>query len=89
MIFTTSLTLLQGVFSYLLQQRGSIDPALVIATFGTHEMLDVLPNKAICSIQNHENISRNLVELVIGQLNNCKTEPNQTALLRDITSHHF
>lgn len=88
-IFTTSLTLLQGVFSHLLHQRGSIDPALVIATFGTHEMLDVLPNKAICSVQNHENISNNLVELVIAQLNNCKTAPNQTALLRDITRHNF
>ncbi|MCK3657528.1 DNA-binding transcriptional regulator FruR [Pasteurellaceae bacterium Pebbles2] len=67
-IFVTSFTLLRGVFQVLLERYKSIPKNLVIATFGHHEMLDLLENKVICSVQNHSSVVNALLEMVFNRL---------------------
>ncbi|PJG83123.1 catabolite repressor/activator [Caviibacterium pharyngocola] len=88
-IFVTSLTLLQGVFQILLRQQKRIPKDLIIATFGDHEMLEVLGNEIVCAVQNHPKIVQSLLNLVINKLNNKKKATEQSPILRDIKFHHY
>lgn len=76
-IFTTSLTLLQGVLATLVKQIGQIPPQLVFATFGNHDMLDLLPNRIICLEQPYEKIVQQLLEQVLSQLKKHKSVPSE------------
>ncbi|MEE6075335.1 catabolite repressor/activator [Avibacterium paragallinarum] len=67
-LFVTSLTLLQGIFQALLRQYKSIPQQLQIATFGDHEMLDLLTNKSVCAVQDHQKIAEKLLHLVLERL---------------------
>ncbi|WP_386690068.1 catabolite repressor/activator [Lonepinella sp. MS14437] len=82
-IFVTSLTLLQGVFSVLLGQHKSIPKNLAIATFGNDDMLDLLENKVICSVQNHHKIVDSLLDITFKCLQR-KSVRNHSPLVRDI-----
>lgn len=87
-VFVTSLTLLQGVFQVLLKQYKSIPQTLDVATFGNHEMLDLLPNKVICSAQNHEKVVNSLLGLVLYKLKHKKVNKPQDVLKREIIFRH-
>ncbi|MDU8923881.1 catabolite repressor/activator [Pasteurellaceae bacterium LIM206] len=67
-VFTTSLTLLQGLLNALLKLQRTIPPELMIATFGEHELLDVLPNKIVCSVQNHAKVVESLLDLTLHKI---------------------
>lgn len=88
-LFVTSLTLLQGVLKVLLKRQKAIPGELDIATFGTHEMIDLLPNKVICSAQNHEKVVNALLDLVLYKLKNTKNKPATEMITRDLVYHHF
>ncbi|WP_439327443.1 catabolite repressor/activator [Lonepinella sp. BR2357] len=83
-IFVTSLTLLQGIFSVLLSQRKSIPKDLAIATFGNDDMLDLLENKVICSVQNHHKVVDSLLDLTFKRLQSQAHVANSTLLVREI-----
>ncbi|VEB24507.1 catabolite repressor/activator [Avibacterium volantium] len=87
-LFVTSLTLLQGIFQVLLRQHKGIPQQLVIATFGDHEMLELLGNKTLCAVQDHKKIADKLLDLVLERLNH-KSEslPEPTKVLRDLVYH--
>ncbi|TCK01787.1 LacI family transcriptional regulator [Volucribacter psittacicida] len=71
-IFVTSLTLLRGIFLVLLNHYQSIPKSINIATFGNHEMLDLIPNLVICAEQNHSKIVDTLWQLIDKKLNKKK-----------------
>ncbi|MFZ7229638.1 catabolite repressor/activator [Avibacterium avium] len=89
-LFVTSLTLLQGIFQVLLRQNKGIPQQLAIATFGDHEMLELLANKTLCAVQDHKKIADKLLNLVLERLNH-KSDleglnlPNK--VLRDLVYH--
>ncbi|WP_439287794.1 catabolite repressor/activator [Lonepinella sp. BR2904] len=83
-IFVTSLTLLQGIFSVLLSQNKAIPKELVIATFGNDDMLDLLENKVICSVQNHHKVVDTLLEMTFKRLQNKSSSDHSILLIRDI-----
>ncbi|MGQ0286793.1 catabolite repressor/activator [Pasteurellaceae bacterium 22721_9_1] len=83
-IFVTSLTLLRGVFQALLAKYKAIPKQLAIATFGNHEMLDLLENKVICSVQHHEKIVESLLQLTFSQLDNQPINQPIQPIERDI-----
>lgn len=83
-IFVTSFTLLQGILRVLLQQNGNIPKNLHIATFGHHEMLDLLENPVFCCMQDHNAVADTLVSLVLNKINKKKALINQTAIGRKI-----
>ena len=88
-IFTTSFTLLEGVLLVLLQRQGHIPPQLMIATFGHFEMLELLENAVICSVQDYDKISRSLLNLALNALSkNHKNTVNTTPLMRKIVKYH-
>ena len=87
-LFTTSLTLLQGVLKVLLKQKKAIPSKLDIATFGAHEMIDLLPNRVICSAQNHEKVVSALLDLVLYKLKNKKHKPLTEIITRDLIYHN-
>lgn len=72
-IFITSLTLLRGVILALLQSYQTIPPSLTIATFGNHEMLDLMSNPIICAEQNHSEIVEALWRFIEAKLTKQKT----------------
>lgn len=87
-LYVTSLTLLQGIFQVLLRRYHVIPSQLIIATFGDHEMLEVLPNKVLCVVQDHKRIADSLLSLVLAQLNR-KPNPNNTyKILRNLVLRH-
>lgn len=88
-IFVTSLTLLQGIFQALLSQRKGIPRELVIATFGNHEMLELLENEVVCCVQNHQAVAQSLMNLVLNKLNKKKTLAEQAPIVRDIVYHRY
>lgn len=71
-IFVTSLTLLRGIFLVLLNTYQTIPKSIHIATFGNHEMLDLIPNLVICAEQNHSKIVDTLWQLIDKKLNKKK-----------------
>ncbi|MGY4677230.1 catabolite repressor/activator [Pasteurella sp. P03HT] len=75
-MFVTSLTLLQGIFQVLIERYHGIPEQLVIATFGHHEMLDLLENKVICCVQNHDHIAQALLARVLAKV---MSKPKLTA----------
>lgn len=83
-IFVTSLTLLQGILQVLLMQHKAIPENLAIATFGNHEMLDLLDNKIICGVQNHEKIVESLLNLSFSQLEHKPVAVSSEPIERDI-----
>lgn len=88
-IFTTSFTLLEGVLLVLLQRQGHIPPQLMIATFGHFEMLELLENAVICSVQDYDKISRSLLNLALNALSKKhKNTVNTTPLMRKIIKYH-
>lgn len=88
-IFTTSFTLLEGVLLVLLQRQGHIPPQLMIATFGHFEMLELLENAVICSVQDYDKISRSLLNLALNALSKKhKNTANTTPLMRKLVKYH-
>ncbi|WP_101775959.1 catabolite repressor/activator [Pasteurella oralis] len=83
-IFVTSLTLLQGIFQVLIKRYNSIPKELVIATFGHHEMLDVLENKVICCVQNHEKIAQSLLNLVLHKMREKNIKQPHEVIVREL-----
>ena len=87
-IYTTSLTLLQGVLEVLLQQQKRIPEDLVFATFGESELVELLANPVVCSVQDHNAIVQTLLELAIP--NKDKKIPVTTEkVIRRIRHHHW
>ncbi|WP_109077548.1 catabolite repressor/activator [Aggregatibacter kilianii] len=88
-IFTTSFTLLEGVLLVLLQKLGHVPKDLVIATFGHFEMLEVLENKVLCSVQDYEKVSQSLLTLTFDAMSKKhKSSVNATPLTRHIIKYH-
>ncbi|PJG86551.1 catabolite repressor/activator [Conservatibacter flavescens] len=80
-IFVTSLTLMQGVFAALLKVFKHIPEDMVIATFGNHEMLDLVPNKVVCSVQHHDKIVEALLRSVEFKLKRKKLQYDQEEVI--------
>ena len=72
-IFTTSFTLLEGVLLVLLQRQGHVPHDLIIATFGYFEMLELLANPVICSVQDYDKVSQSLLNLAFDALRDRKS----------------
>lgn len=90
-LFVTSLTLLQGIFKAFLRQNKTIPQKIVIATFGDHEMLELLENKCLCAVQDHKKIADTLLTLVLKRLDNKTSYPyyeESDEILRDLVFHH-
>ena len=88
-IFTTSFTLLEGVLLVLLQRQGHIPPQLMIATFGHFEMLELLENPVICSVQDYDKVSQSLLNLAFDSMSKKhKNTVNTTPLMRKIVKYH-
>lgn len=85
-IYTTSLTLLQGVLEVFLKQHKSIPEKIVFATFGKNELVDLLANPVVCSVQDHHIIAQALFELAI-PAKKAKTTVIPEKLIRQI--HHY
>lgn len=83
-IFITSLTLLQGVLKVLFSNQQKIPKDLLIATFGHHELLNLLENRVICCVQDHEEIAENLFHLVMATLEKKKHAFMMNAIQREI-----
>lgn len=87
-IFTTSLTLLQGVLEVLLQQQKRIPEELVFATFGENELVELLANPVVCSVQDHSAIVQALLELAIPSKGK-KLPVTVDKVIRRIRYHHW
>ena len=88
-IFTTSFTLLEGVMLVLLQRFGHVPHHLTIATFGHFEMLELLENPVICSVQDYEKVSQSLLNLAFDAISKKhKTTVNSTPLSRKVIKYH-
>ncbi|MDY6215836.1 catabolite repressor/activator [Actinobacillus porcinus] len=85
-IYTTSLTLLQGVLEIFLKKQKSIPENVVFATFGKSELVDLLANPVVCSVQNHRAIAQALFELAIPN-KKAKTVVMPEKLIRQI--YHY
>ncbi|HHE3607642.1 TPA: catabolite repressor/activator [Pasteurella multocida] len=83
-IFATSLTLLHGVFQILIKRYHRIPRSLIIATFGHHDMLDLLENKVICCVQNHEKIAQTLLHLVLSRMKSKNVKVSDEVIIREI-----
>lgn len=64
-IYTTSLTLLQGVLEIFLRKQKAIPETIVFATFGKNELVELLTNPVVCSVQDHNAIAQALLKLAI------------------------
>ncbi|TYA89461.1 catabolite repressor/activator [Aggregatibacter actinomycetemcomitans] len=88
-IFTTSFTLLEGVLLVLLQKLGQVPKDLVIATFGHVEMLELLENRVLCSVQDYDKVSQSLLTLTFDAMSKKhKNSVNTTPLTRSIIKYH-
>lgn len=83
-IFTTSLTLLLGVFNALLQTPNGIPKNLIIATFGHHEMLELLENTIVCAVQDHSKVASRLLDVIFFKLEDGHSTPLSTPVERQI-----
>ena len=89
-IFTTSLTLLQGVLASFVNSHRAIPEKLVIATFGESEILGLLRNPVIASVQNYEVIVDSLLALTLKKLQgNKRTLPSTDSLRRALHYYHW
>ncbi|MDG2953584.1 catabolite repressor/activator [Bisgaard Taxon 10/6] len=89
-IFTTSLTLLQGVLASFVNSHRAIPEKLVIATFGESEILGLLRNPVIASVQNYEAIVDSLLALTLKKLQESKrTLPSTDSLRRALHYYHW
>ena len=88
-IFTTSFTLLEGVMLVLLQRFGHVPHHLTIATFGHFEMLELLENPVICSVQDYDKISQSLLNLAFNAISKKhKNTANNAPLTRKVIKYH-
>lgn len=88
-IFTTSFTLLEGVLLVLLQRQGHVPHDLIIATFGHFEMLELLENPVICSVQDYDRVSQSLLNLAFDAISKKhKNTVNTTPLMRKTVKYH-
>ena len=88
-IFTTSFTLLEGVLLVLLQRQGHVPHDLIIATFGHFEMLELLENPVICSVQDYDKVSQSLLNLAFDAISKKhKNTVNTTPLMRKTVKYH-
>ena len=88
-IFTTSFTLLEGVMLVLLQRFGHVPHHLTIATFGHFEMLELLENPVICSVQDYDKISQSLLNLAFNAISKKhKNMANNAPLTRKVIKYH-
>ncbi|HDX1081947.1 TPA: LacI family DNA-binding transcriptional regulator [Pasteurella multocida] len=55
-----------------------------IATFGHHDMLDLLENKVICCVQNHEKIAQTLLHLVLSRMKSKNVKVSDEVIIREI-----
>lgn len=89
-IFTTSLTLLQGVLTFFVNSHCDIPEKLVIATFGESEILGLLRNPVIASAQNYNAIVDSLLTLTLNILQENKSEPpSPDCLQRTLHYYHW
>lgn len=79
-IFVTSFSLLRGVFLVLLKHYQTIPSHIQIATFGNHEMLDLIANRVICAEQNHTQIVNALWLFIDKKLNKKKNTPMENIM---------
>ncbi len=87
-IFSTSLTLLRGLLISFIKEFKGVPKELVIATFGTHEMLELLENKVICSIQDHTKIVESLLGIALHKMRIKKLNQPRTVIQRQLTYHN-
>lgn len=66
-LFTTSFSLLQGVFDALRETQRTWPTDWIVATFGDNEALDFLNNPVISLVQQHNQIAQRLLNLVLAQ----------------------
>ncbi len=84
-IFATSLTLLHGVFQILIKRLSSYSTfRLSLQLFGHHDMLDLLENKVICCVQNHEKIAQTLLHLVLSRMKSKNVKVSDEVIIREI-----
>ncbi|OOR99074.1 DNA-binding transcriptional regulator FruR [Canicola haemoglobinophilus] len=88
-IFCTSLTLLQGFFQALLDKLGEIPKSLVIATFGHHEMLEILSNPVVCMVQDYQKIVQTLINLSLNELEDRQLGSDTNSIQRKVVYHHY
>lgn len=89
-IFTTSLTLLQGVLASFVDLHRVIPEKLVIATFGESEILGLLRNPVIASVQNYHAIVDSLFLLTLKKLQeNKRAIPSTDSLQRTLHYYHW
>lgn len=83
-IFTTSFSLLQGTIDAILKKFGQLPENLTIATFGDNELLDFLPCKVISLSQNHKEIAKITIKLLLNSLHNRSYESGTTVIPRQL-----
>ncbi|TDQ57347.1 LacI family transcriptional regulator [Mesocricetibacter intestinalis] len=87
-LFTTSFTLLQGALKALMQRPGGIPDRLNIATFGQHEMLNLLENPVVCSVQDHRKIVDSLLTIALERIGG-KSLCRRECILRQLVFHRW
>ncbi|MBN6711551.1 catabolite repressor/activator [Haemophilus haemoglobinophilus] len=88
-IFCTSLTLLQGFLQALLDRLGEVPKSLMIATFGNHEMLEILGNPVVCMVQDYQKIVQTLINLSLNELEDRQLGSDTNSIQRKVVYHHY
>ncbi|OTP82562.1 catabolite repressor/activator [Gilliamella apicola] len=81
-IFTTSFSLLQGAIDAILRKFGHLPETLTIATFGDNELLDFLPCKVISLCQDHKEVAKMTIKMLLNSLQNESYQPGITVIPR-------
>lgn len=87
-IFTTSLTLLQGILTFFVDTHRTIPEKLVIATFGESEILGLLRNPVVASVQNYNAIVDSLLALTLKTLQENKRAALSTDSLQRVLHYY-
>ena len=73
----------------LLQRLSHVPHHLTIATFGHFEMLELLENPVICSVQDYDKVSQSLLNLAFDAISKKhKTIVNNTPISRKVIKYH-
>ncbi|WP_443090364.1 catabolite repressor/activator [Basfia succiniciproducens] len=88
-IFSTSLTLLQGLLMSFIKRNEAFPKDLVIATFGWHEMLELLENKIVCSVQDHSKVVQALLDLALHKMRIKKLKQLHPVIQRRLAYHNW
>ncbi|OCG06712.1 DNA-binding transcriptional regulator FruR [Gilliamella sp. wkB178] len=81
-IFTTSFSLLQGTIDAILKKFGQLPESLTIATFGDNELLDFLPCKVVSLSQDHKEVAKTTIKLLLDSLRDNNYQPGTTVIPR-------